>query len=410
VRKSIEPSVPPAAPNTTYFVYDTDDIVLALRSNGDLVNRYLHGPAVDEILADENQYGGVLWSLRDQFYNVRDLVDHAGGHYNHIDYDAFGNVNGEMKLASGGHLVHAYGFQSRERDQESLLNYHRNRYYDAQIGRWRSEDPIGFAAGDENLNRFVANMVLIAIDPSGLELTPRREGQLVHQFIGATVRDSNPRYETFLDREISTIIRQTLRKDVPRDRSRPDIVLVAPDIKNTLARQCGPAWVYEIKPDTPLWIPVGMLKAAYYVGALKSHGLRAYLGHGRHGGVNGHGVVPMVGAITWRFAGNGVIAYQITTSSPTGPKVQTPIPILFPPQPVVLPIPLLPPMFPNVQPAPASPPVPVAPRPLPVDPRPAPRPRGPVGVPPIRIRVPLIPPWLFPPTISHPGDPNAIMA
>jgi RHS repeat-associated protein len=167
VRKSIEPSVPPAAPNTTYFVYDTDDIVLALKTDGALRNRYLHGPAVDEVLADENEYGGVLWALRDQFYNVRDLIDHAGGHYNHIDYDAFGNVNGEMKLASDGHLAHAYGFQSRERDQESLLNYHRNRYYDAQIGRWRSEDPIGFAAGDVNLNRFVGNAPSVNTDPTG---------------------------------------------------------------------------------------------------------------------------------------------------------------------------------------------------------------------------------------------------
>ena len=152
----------------THFVYDTDDIALALKANGDLANRYLHGPAVDEILADENEYGGVLWALRDQFYSVRDLVDHAGGHYNHIDYDAFGNVNGEMKLASQGHLAHLYGFQSRERDQESLLNYHRNRYYDAQIGRWRSEDPIGYAAGDQNLNRFVGNSPINGIDPNGL--------------------------------------------------------------------------------------------------------------------------------------------------------------------------------------------------------------------------------------------------
>ena len=163
----------------TYFVYDTrstqrlstgDDIVLALKADGALANRYLHGPAVDEILADENQYGGVLWALRDQFYSVRDLIDHAGGHYNHFDYDAFGNVIGEMKLASQGHLVHAYGFQSRERDQESLLNYHRNRYYDAQIGRWRSEDPIGFDAGDVNLNRFVGNAPTRARDPHGLKV------------------------------------------------------------------------------------------------------------------------------------------------------------------------------------------------------------------------------------------------
>jgi RHS repeat-associated protein len=44
---------------------------------------------------------------------------------------------------------------------------HHNRYYNPAIGRWLSEDPIGFAAGDVNLNRFVGNAPTNAIDPTG---------------------------------------------------------------------------------------------------------------------------------------------------------------------------------------------------------------------------------------------------
>jgi hypothetical protein len=40
--------------------------------------------------------------------------------------------------------------------------------YDATIGRWTSEDPIGFAAGDANLYRYVHNGPTNATDPSGL--------------------------------------------------------------------------------------------------------------------------------------------------------------------------------------------------------------------------------------------------
>jgi RHS repeat-associated protein len=149
----------------TYFVYDTDDVVLALQPSGALRNRYLHGPAVDEILADE-QGSTVLWDLRDQFYNVRDLVNTAGTHYNHYDYDAFGVVFGQW--ANPSNRKHAYGFQSRERDLETELNYHRNRYLNRAIGRWISEDPIGFNAGDVNLNRFVGNSPLTLFDPAGL--------------------------------------------------------------------------------------------------------------------------------------------------------------------------------------------------------------------------------------------------
>jgi RHS repeat-associated protein len=141
--------------------------VLALQPSGALRNRYLHGPAVDEILADEQAGGTVVWPLKDQFYNIRDLVDNFGAHYNHYDYDAFGVVFAQWH--NGLNVQHAYGFQSRERDQESGLNYHRNRYYDALIARWRSEDPIGFSAGDPNLNRFVANAPTIHTDPTGFD-------------------------------------------------------------------------------------------------------------------------------------------------------------------------------------------------------------------------------------------------
>jgi hypothetical protein len=40
--------------------------------------------------------------------------------------------------------------------------------YDPTIGRWLSEDPIGFEAGDANLYRYVGNGPANATDPSGL--------------------------------------------------------------------------------------------------------------------------------------------------------------------------------------------------------------------------------------------------
>ena len=168
-----------------YFAYDTDDVLFALNSAGTVRNRYLHGPAVDEVLADEQFGGTVLWPLKDQFYNVRDLVNNSGAHYNHYDYDAYGNITGLWN--NGLNLSHAYAFQSRERDLETGLNYHRNRYYNPGIGRWISEDPIGFDAGDINLNRFVGNSPTIRIDANGLfeisigfnAFIPKSKGRIV---------------------------------------------------------------------------------------------------------------------------------------------------------------------------------------------------------------------------------------
>src|SRR5260370_38817292 len=43
--------------------------------------------------------------------------------------------------------------------------------YDTTIGRWISEDPIGFEAADPNLYRYVHNSPLDSVDPSGLQGT-----------------------------------------------------------------------------------------------------------------------------------------------------------------------------------------------------------------------------------------------
>ncbi len=52
-------------------------------------------------------------------------------------------------------------------DAVTGLQWNINRWYDPKIGRWISEDPIGFWASDANLNRYVGNDPQIAIDLHG---------------------------------------------------------------------------------------------------------------------------------------------------------------------------------------------------------------------------------------------------
>jgi RHS repeat-associated protein len=160
------------------YVYDGSDIILAFDKDNALKNRYLHGPAVDQILADE-QYGGdslhdepatetgnVYWPLADHQGSVRDWVDNTGGVVRHTVFDAFGNIQaGE----TGTSLKFIYGYTGRERDDESIFDYHRARYYLASTGVWASADPGGFAMGDENLYRYVGNGPTNYTDPSGLD-------------------------------------------------------------------------------------------------------------------------------------------------------------------------------------------------------------------------------------------------
>ena len=83
---------------------------------------------------------------------------------NHKVYEAFGKVHSE----SGPTVDTAFGYTGRYFDDDAGLQWNLNRWYDPNVGRWLSEDPIGFAAGDPNLYRYVGNSVGSTIDSNGL--------------------------------------------------------------------------------------------------------------------------------------------------------------------------------------------------------------------------------------------------
>ncbi|GIW89798.1 MAG: hypothetical protein KatS3mg109_0230 [Pirellulaceae bacterium] len=130
--------------------------------------RYLHGPVVDQVFAREDveslwQPGEVLWALGDHLGTVRDLIDSAGNVVNHLRYEAFGRITSETNAA----VDFLFAFTGRERDEESALFYYRARYYDPAVGRFISEDPLGFGAGDANLATYVSNHPVAYVDPTG---------------------------------------------------------------------------------------------------------------------------------------------------------------------------------------------------------------------------------------------------
>ncbi|MBC7352742.1 MAG: RHS repeat-associated core domain-containing protein [Thermogutta sp.] len=65
-------------------------------------------------------------------------------------------------------------FTGRPFDSDTQLQNNLNRWYDASVGCWLSEDPIGFHGRDGNLYRYVRNDVPTSLDPRGLEANPLR--------------------------------------------------------------------------------------------------------------------------------------------------------------------------------------------------------------------------------------------
>jgi RHS repeat-associated protein len=148
------------------FIYDRDHIWLSFDGNGNQTHRYLYGATIDQVLADETAPGSVLWALSDNLGTVRDVTDNAGAIKNHFRYGSFGTTTGQTSTVAAN--VMRFGFTGRELDGETGLYYYRSRYYDPMVGRFLSEDPIGFGAQDANLYRYVGNSPTNFVDPMGL--------------------------------------------------------------------------------------------------------------------------------------------------------------------------------------------------------------------------------------------------
>ena len=155
----------PEVATERWTVYDGVNPYADFDGSGTLTERYLYGPAVDMILARLDDAGDVAWYLTDHLGTVRDLADPTGTVIDHIQYDSFGNVLSETNPDAGDR----FKFTGREFDSETGLYYYRARYYDPSTGRFLGEDPLGFAAGDQNLFRYVFNIPTNYTDPTGLQ-------------------------------------------------------------------------------------------------------------------------------------------------------------------------------------------------------------------------------------------------
>jgi RHS repeat-associated protein len=133
-------------------------------SSGNVTMRYLYGPAVDQILARTNSSAVTAWYITDEIGSVRFVDDTAGDVLDKIVYDPFGNIVSETNASNGDR----FKFAGMEWDSVAGLFYDHARYYDPVTGRFMSQDPMGFAAGDTNLYRYVDNAPSDVSDPTGM--------------------------------------------------------------------------------------------------------------------------------------------------------------------------------------------------------------------------------------------------
>jgi RHS repeat-associated protein len=168
----------PGTATTNIFVHDENQIVLAFKRVGsgdpELTNRFTWGPGWDHLISDEQvtslgSAGTVHWALQNQINSVADVVTYDVGQdettiVKHRQFDSFGNIVSDS--ASG--VTAMFAFTGKFYDTATGLQWNINRWYAPWLGKWISEDPIGFEGGDENLGRYAGNTSPRHVDPSGL--------------------------------------------------------------------------------------------------------------------------------------------------------------------------------------------------------------------------------------------------
>ena len=150
----------------TRYVYYGEDILLEYDGANTLLARYSNGELTDQPFVVERG-GQSFFYQADHQGSVTQITDAAGFVVNAYEYDSYGNIESAVEG-----VPNPFTYTAREFDAESGFYYYRARYYDLEIGRFLKEDPIGFAAGDVSLYRYVFNNPVNLIDPDGLQVLP----------------------------------------------------------------------------------------------------------------------------------------------------------------------------------------------------------------------------------------------
>ena len=147
---------------TTNYLYDGINPLEEVDSSGNVLARYTQTTKIDEELS-EVRSGTTSYYQADGPGSITSLSNGAGALANTYTYDSFGNLT-----ASSGTLVNPFRYTGREFDSETGVYFYRARYVDSGVGRFVSEDPLGFKGGI-NFYAFVLNNPVNLRDPLGLK-------------------------------------------------------------------------------------------------------------------------------------------------------------------------------------------------------------------------------------------------
>jgi len=145
--------------STTTYLYDGKQAIGEVRAGA--TTSLLTGLTIDEAIARYTSIGRQTTQLTDQLGSVIRQITAAGTTQNTTSYSPYGEAT-----TSGDDQGNSTEYTGRENDDTGLYFY-RARYYDPEVKRFVSEDPIGLAGGI-NIYAYVLGNPLSYTDPDGL--------------------------------------------------------------------------------------------------------------------------------------------------------------------------------------------------------------------------------------------------
>jgi len=158
----------------TRYIHDAGGIVLAeADANNNITRIYVYGRSLLAMATPEDRVYCYHFNATGSTIAMTDEEQSIVSKYS---YDPFGGIENQQEdmLSQDTRLVdQPFKFvgQFGVMTEPNGFYYMRARYYDPQVGRFISEDPIGFDGGDVNLYAYVNNNPVMGIDPWGLEAT-----------------------------------------------------------------------------------------------------------------------------------------------------------------------------------------------------------------------------------------------
>jgi RHS repeat-associated protein len=176
----LEEDVTVSGTTTTRYAYDMwdpakagatgtsgSDVWAVMNGSSSLTTRQIQGSGIDQHLAFVTSGGTVTWYLTDHLGSTRATINNSGTVQDSLKYDAYGNMTQSAPTAQP-----LYTFDGYLADKTTGYDIAGPRFYSPTTGKWMSQDPLGFDAGDSNLYRYVNNAPTNATDPSGLQPLP----------------------------------------------------------------------------------------------------------------------------------------------------------------------------------------------------------------------------------------------